>query len=92
MSINDIEARQREHRVKGVELDNRIQIAKKNGTFKSLDADIKRWLAESDALKADRNKAVTAAMRGYGSDSFAESKAVGRQPSVPDIPEPAYTI
>jgi HK97 family phage major capsid protein len=90
MNINDIETRQREHALKGAELYNRAGTAKRDGTLKSVDADIKKWLAESDRLKADRNKAVVAAMKGVGSDSFADNKAVGRQPSVLDIPEREY--
>jgi hypothetical protein len=54
MSINDIEARQREHLAKGVGLIKRVDLAKKNGALKSVDADTKQWRAGSDRLKADR--------------------------------------
>src|SRR5271169_1649077 len=90
MSMQEIEAREREHRAKGIVLNKQVEIAKRDGTLKSVGAEIKQWLAESDRIKADKDKAVMAAMKGYGSDSFAENKAVGRQPSVLDIPEPAY--
>src|SRR5271167_129184 len=88
--MQEIEARERAHRAKGIALNTRVETAKRDGTLKSVQADIKQWLAASDRLKADKDAAVMAAMKGFGSDSFAENKAVGRQPSVLDIPEPAF--
>jgi Phage capsid family len=91
MSMTQIEARERQHRLKGIELDNRVQIAKKNGTLKSVDADIKQWLAESDRLKSDKDKAVQAALKGFGGggSAAAEMKDGSRSwlPTAAGIPE-----
>jgi hypothetical protein len=84
MSISDIEARQREHRIKGIELDSRVQIARRNGTLKSVDADIKKWLAEDERLKADRNKSVQAAMKGFGAASETQTKVAASPLSIPE--------
>ncbi len=86
--IQDIESRQREHALKGVELHNRAGTAKKNGTLKSVDADIKAWLAEGDRLKADKDKAVMSAMKGFG--SAPETKVVNAAASPLSIPQSEY--
>jgi hypothetical protein len=86
MNMKEVEARENQHRAKGIELNKRVQIAKREGTLKSVDADIKNWLAESERIKADKDNAVMAAMKGYGATSETETKVVNAAASPLHIP------
>lgn len=100
MNKTQIERRERELRVIGVQLDAKVKAAKTDAELDRLEPELKEFIQAHDDLdyQKSRLKATEAFAaktgRNFGNakghDSCADTKAVGRQPTVLDIPEQEF--